>query len=242
MISLQLEWMSGNSYAVQLNCNPIAIFLLWAMQLEISPPPQQFDKSSCATQCLFLKIWDQIHLANPGPTVIYLDLLLSSINVNRDQVMGCPGSGQVARAASMCLLRTLSGAGMTLAIARGIHQRYLEVIPPAASFEGLVCCYTMNVIHSLLISSKGCWSFRWTGYKPCAQEHIFIAATLVQVTYTTKLCGKVPCWVLRFVIDSLSQNPPPPTSVILNCLTIIAIDLNCDLSNVRTVALDERYV
>jgi len=53
---------------------------------------------------------------------------------------------------------------------------------------------------------------------------------------------KVPRWILSFTMQSLSQNPPLPTSAIADCLLIIVIDLGCVISSAGTTALDEWYV
>ena len=49
--------------------------------------------------------------------------------------------------------------------------------------------------------------------------------------------GKVPRLLLRFALHHLSQSLLPPTSVVINCLSIIATDLDCVLN---TVISDER--
>ena len=242
MISLQLEQMSGSTGAIQLNHKSVAIFVLWVTQLEISPCPWQFYKQSYAIQHLFLGPWDQTYITNPGPAAIYLDVLLSCINISHDQVTECSGPGQVVKAASICLLHALSGIGPMSVVAEGIRQQYLKAIPPTATFKSLLCHHTMNAIHAVLIGSQNHQSFEWVDYKPCGQEHIFFAVALVQIAHTRKLYGKVPRWILHFAIDSLSQDPPPPTPVILNCLLIVAIDLDCNVSSAETKTLDKRYV
>ena len=215
------------------------MFTLWATQLEISHQPQPFSGRSHAIRRL--ELWDRIRLVDPGPAVVYLDVLLSCINVSRGRVTERPGSEQVARTASTCLLHALSGMDLASVVARRIRQRYLAVIPPTANFEHLLCYHTANAIHALLVDSSKRRSFEWKGYKPSAQEHVLFAAALVRVAYTKPPRGKVPRWVLRFAIDSLSQDPPPPTSVILDCLLIVAIDLGCDVRSTRATAPDERY-
>ena len=132
------------------------------------------------------------------------------------------------------------GVGPTSVVAGGIRQHYFRVIPHTANFEVLACCHTMKVIYTLLGRCKFL-PLEWVDYKPCAQEHVFFTASLVQIAHTRRPRGKVPSWVLRFVIASLSQDPPPPTSVILYCLSIVTIDLNCHVSTARSTTLDKRY-
>ena len=51
---------------------------------------------------------------------------------------------------------------------------------------------------------------------------------------------KVPRWLLSFALRFLSQDPPPPTPVIVSCLSIIAIDLGCCVP--KTTILNNGYV
>jgi len=85
------------------------------------------------------------------------------------------------------------------------------------------------------------WRVQWKNYKPSSGEYIIVAralAKLARFEYRRRGHRKVPRWLLRFAFHSLSQCLLPPTSVIANCLSIIAIDLGCDLSDTTTP--DER--
>ena len=83
---------------------------------------------------------------------------------------------------------------------------------------------------------------QWEDYKPSSGEHVVAAHVLAKISQEKYLKSghKVPRWLLRFALHSLSQSPLPPTSVIANSLSIITIDLGYDSST--TAALDERYV
>jgi len=81
------------------------------------------------------------------------------------------------------------------------------------------------------------WRVQWNDYEPSSDEHIVVACALAKLArfeYKRRGHRKVPRWLLRFAFHSLSQYPLPPTPVIVNCLTIIAIDLGCSLPNART--------
>ena len=52
--------------------------------------------------------------------------------------------------------------------------------------------------------------------------------------------GEVPPLTLLFALSSLSLDPLPPASVIVDCLTIAAIGLGCDRLDVAS--WDEGYV
>ena len=64
------------------------------------------------------------------------------------------------------------------------------------------------------------------------------------VEYQQAKHRKVPRWFLRFALHSLSLDPPPPASVVADCLSIIATDLDCDVSDPGFTTSDEavRYV
>jgi hypothetical protein len=245
MIYQQLEQIHGDPGAIQPIHQPIAILFLWATQFEILNEPWEYNEQPYTTQHRFLELWDRIHthITNPVLAEIYLEVLLRYTEVNHNQVVEGPGSKQVARVASLCLLHVLSAMDPTSTAVEDIHQHYTMFIPHQANFEGLLCYHTINAIHALFLHSQERRSFEWMGYKPHPQEHILFADILVQVVHHTRGNQKgVPCWILRFVLHSLSMDPPPPTSVIVSCLSIIATDLGCDIPSARTITLDERYV
>jgi len=142
--------------------------------------------------------------------------------------------------ASLCLLHVLLGVDLMSPGVEDLSQRYAR---DHSSSEGLLCYHTINTVHTLLVDNQEHHTLGWMDYKPYPQEHALFAHTLVWVAYQArKRQNKVPRWVLRFVLHSLSSDPLPSTSVIMNCLSIIAIDLGCDVSTARTTTLDERYV
>jgi len=239
-IHLRLEEISENSDTIQLKRKPIAIFFLWATRVGILNESHRFDWQSSITRRRFLELWDPIHLTNPAPAAIYLDALLSYLNVDQGRVTECPGSEQGARVASLCLLRALSGIDSTSTAFKGIRKRYLAVIPRTANFEGLHCYYAISAIHTTLVNSGPRRPSEWTGYQSNPQEHIFFANSLAHTVNKRRRDGKVPRWVLRFVIHSLSNDPQPPVPVIIDCLSIIAADLGCDVSHIGTAGLRGR--
>jgi len=184
-----------------------------------------------------------MHITNPALAVIYLNVLLGCITVNNNHVTVGPEMGQAMRVASLCLLRALPGVDQKLEVVNDIHQSYIGKIPPYANFDGLPSYHWISAIHALLIDRQKRHFFGWIDYKPCPQEHALFTNTLVQVAHKARDCwGKVPRWTLRFVLHSLALDPLPSTSVIIDCLSIIAIDMGCDISGPRTVTINERYV
>ena len=218
-----LQWTCRNPGAIESDREPIAALFLGAIRLEMANELQGFD-----ARHQFLDLLDQIHQSHPaGLGVIYLDALLGCIYVEGDRVMGHPESEQTASVTSICLLRVLS---WTTVVDKGMFKRYVSVIPPNADFEGLPCRHTMSAIHSLLVGGKQRW-LDWTDYESRSPEYPLFANALEHAARARVLVedSKVPRWTLRFILHSLSQDPPPPTSVVTACLSIIAIDLGCDV-------------
>ena len=240
---MQLEQTGESPDNIQLNCETITTWFLLAVRLKIFNEPQQFDRPSHPTQKQLLQLWEKILTGNPELGVVYMDILLGCIDIDHNQLIERPGLGQVARAASLCLLRVLSGIDPTSTAVKHMCQKYIDIVSHHANFEALLWCHTISVIHILFIGKQEGLSFQWMDYKPCPQEHALFANSLVQVAHKAQEHqGKVPRWILRFVLHSLSLEPPPLTSVVIDCLSIIGIDLGCDISSTRAMTLDERYI
>jgi len=153
-----------------------------------------------------------------------------------------------------------------------VRQRYTRTFSLETRFDDLPFSHTFGVIHNVFhsISPGGLGgSFRtdaparpgfrqflwrlvwrrvqWNGYghEPSG-TYITVASALTKLArfeYQRSGRTKVPRYFLRFALHSLSQDPPLPPSVIADSLTIIAIDLECDVSNVVAIeAPDQRYV
>ena len=234
----QLEQISVDPNAIQVNCKAIAILALWAIRFEISNKPQQPDDQSPSSQ-----LWGQIHTANSASGTVYLDALLSCIKVNHAKMTGGPVLEQAAKVAFLHLLQALAGVDPISTVVQQMHQHSVRATSHNFNFKRLLCYHTINVIQILSVGKQEGHSIGWTVHKPSPQDRTLFTNSLVQVAHEViENQKKVPRWILRFVLHTLSLNPPPPASVIVNCLLIIAIDLGCDVSITRSVTLDQRYV
>ena len=134
-----------------------------------------------------------------------------------------------------------------------IRQRYTRAFPSHTYFDHRTVPYTLDIIHTVFYSGPHAYllhrwrvgkELRWEDYEPSSDEHVIVSHALMMVSRRFKYRKggreKVPRWVLRFALHSLSQSPLPPISVVVNCLSIIAIDLGRDPLNKTT--LDERCV
>ena len=174
-------------------------------------------------------------LSEHSPTLLAdcFDILISCVKVIDGEVVITQGMEKFVTPTALCCLCTLSHL-ISLHPEPGVMYledvwwQYFIGFPYQAHFHTLPSSYTLELIRAILFR----WSPRWENYELSNDEHVGIAYALAKVSpfrCRWKRTG-VPCWILRFVLHSLSRSPPPPTSVIVDCLSIIAIDLGCDIS------------
>jgi len=143
---------------------------------------------------------------------------------------------QLATASAMCFFNTVSHllvTNPTSSVLEDVPQHYLEIFPAQINFHGPQSYHTVNAARCLLIRWRGRRSFFWS----------VVAHNLAKVArfrYQSTQRAKVPRLILRFALHSLSLDPPPSISIATDSLSIIAIDLVCDMSDIRTTTLDER--
>ena len=191
-----------------------------------------------------------VALADFDPTLVVdcLNVFIDSVKVIDNAVMVTQGSEQLAASSAMCLLHTFSHLSVTdptSSISGDVQRRYGMVFPPTTDFKGFPFHHTLGAIHSAFYPDWNHPWLDWGDYKPSNHEHAIFAralAKLAQSEYHRRMHDKkVPGWILRFVLHSLSLVPLPSASVIIDCLSIIAIDLGCDVSTTGTTISDERY-
>jgi len=194
---------------------------------------------------------------DPALVADCFDILLGCVKVTNLQAAVTQGLEQLARGSALCLLQTLShltAIDQTSRVLEDVRQRYTATFPLWTDFDGLPFSHTLDVIHCVFYPTrKGTikyerrmpvyvevtsWRWpRWEDYKLFNDEHIILAhalAKLAQFEYQRKQPKKVPRWILRFALHFLSQDPLPPPSVIADCLSIIAIDLDCTFQDAAT--------
>jgi hypothetical protein len=181
---------------------------------------------------------------------------ISCVKVTDGTVIVIQGLEKLATLSAVCLLYTfsyLSVMGLSPGVLVDLCQQYARIFSPDIKFNGLPFHHIFSAIHFTLHQGwrsqdqgerrAGHQQVQWRDYKLSSWEGItFIHALtkLAQSEYQRR--RKVPCWILRFVLHTLSIDPLPSTLVVVNCLSIIAISLDCDISEIRNVAPDERYV
>ena len=164
------------------------------------------------------------------------------------------GMEPLATVSALCCLHTLSHLTIidpesrVLQNTRQRNFRFFELYVP---LDNLPVPIALRLIHyiALYYSPDGgvfdnreqLQMVRWEDCKLSSNEHSIIACGLTVIArFNHRRRERVPRWLLRFALHSLSQSPPPSTSIVAGCLSIIAIDLGCDPSD--TAILDERCV
>jgi len=192
---------------------------------------------------------------HPALVSACIDILAGCVSVVGTKAVLLQGSEELAALSALCCLRTLSHlttADPASNVFRDVRRRYTEAFPIETDFSGLPSYHRFCMIHNVFYPSykqvhvqrfdfRGVYrpNIRWRDYKLSTTEHV-ILAQLARFEYQRKQHRKVPRWILHFVHHLLSQDPLPPTSVVADCLSIIAMDLGLAVSN--TTSLDERYV
>ena len=198
-------------------------------------------------------------LAGLDPTLVAdcFNVFVGCVSFSDGKLEIMEGLEQLATVSASCFFRTFHHLWVidpTSAVLADLRRRYNRVIPFWTDLSGLPSCHTIVMTHALVHERwSRCHELQWGGYRPSDQEYIQFAQHMIEISrakYQRRQRAshqgdmlmniRVPRWILRFALHSLSLDPPPPTSVVADCLTIVAIDLDCDVPNI--VASDERYV
>ena len=105
----------------------------------------------------------------------------------------------------------------------------------------------MTVIHSLFYTgARGRRAVRWDDFHPSLPEHGSIIRGLLLIAWSEyrrrQERKKVPRWILRFALRSLSQDTLPPDDVTADSLLIVGIDLGYSISESDILTSDKGYV
>ena len=207
------------------------------------------NKAFHLTTLKYLAAMPELACFDPSLIIGCFNVLVVCINVVDGVPVIVQGLEQLAMVAATCFLRTFRHffeTDPTSGILEDLRRRYNRAFSlDWLDFRDYPFRYTMIATHLLVNQHRKPpvgWRW-WDDNRPSAQDHIQLAwsiAEAAQAGYQRMRREKVPRWTLRFAFDSLSLDPLPPPSVVADCLKIIAIDLGCDVSDIRT--LDDRYV
>ena len=198
----------------------------------------------------------RLELSNLDPSLAVgcLGALVSCVKVADGTVMVTQGLEELATLSAICLLCTfshLSAVGPSSGVLVDVCQQYARVFPPCIEFSGIPFHHIFGAIYSALYQGwrnqgqvaryAGYQQVQWRDYKLPGWEGTAFIHSLTNLAQSEhKRRKKVPCWILHFVLHTLSMVPPPSTLVIVNCLSIIALSLDCDIPEIRNITPDQR--
>ena len=226
----------------------------WTLQISVDEPVRWSALEYLATMTL-----DDSHSIQVVEG--WFDTLLDCVKVANGNVTIVQGLEELTAMSSLSFLRMISHLVVmdpTPKILEDIHRRYTRTIPFETSFaDPLVPCllgaihrvFHQNYIEGQILPFRHRWfqwRVQWNDYEPSSDEHVKVARALTKLArfkYQRSQPAKVPRWLLRFALHSLSRDPLPPASVVADSLSIIAIDLGCDVPDIVTIsAPDQRCV
>ena len=213
--------------------------ILWILQTS-------FDKSVFLSTLKYLATITEFINLDPALVIACFDIFAECISVSNRKLVITQGLEQLATVSARCFLHTfrhLSATDPNSNVLIDLRRRYDLIVPPDPDFRGLPFYRTMTKIHALVDQNWDPRPVQWTDYSSSHQELTPFARHMVdiaQAEYQQTQNKKVPCWILRFALHFLSLDPLSPTSVIADCLTIIAIALDRDPIGVSIS--DEGYI
>ena len=184
-------------------------------------------------------LWTKSSLTGLDPVLVAdcFNVFVGCVSFSNRKLVIIQGLEQLAMVSAGCFSRTsrqLRATDPTSGVLTDLLRRRDKVLPFDTDFRGLPFYYAIVRSCGLLWDDR---NFQWDDYRPSSQEHIPFTQHMVeaaQVEYQRMERRKVPRFILRFALHSLSLEPQPPASVVADCLTIVAIDLDCDVSNIMT--------
>ena len=218
----------------------------WTLQISVDGPVRLTALEYLATMTL-----DNSHSIHVAAG--WFNTLIDCVKVTNGKATIVQGLEELAAASSPFCLHTLSHLVVvdpTPETFEDIRRRYTRTIPSGTSFDDRLLPHTLGVIHSALHTNsteglalpfpqrRARWRVQWNDYEPSSDEHIKVALALTKLAwfkYRRSGNAKVPRWLLRFALHSLSRDPLPPASVVTDSLSIIAIDLGCDVPDIVTI-------
>ena len=211
----------------------------WTLQMSL-------DKSIHLTASEHLATTTDLTGMDPTLVVDCFNVFIGCVSLCNHKMVVMKGLEQLATVSAGSFLHTFSHLWETdpaSNVLEDVRRRYNRVFPPEINFTGLPFYHTITIIHALMSAGES-WDFRnfqWDDYGLSGQKLIPLARHMVaRVKYQRMQRRKVPRSILRFALHSLPLDPSSPAPGFADCLTIIAIELGCDVSNLTT--LDERCV
>ena len=214
----------------------------WALRTSLDGPVRIATLSYLATMAL----------VNLNPTIVTdcFDILFGCVKVIEGKATVTQGMDELAAASALCCLHTLSHLKIVdpkSRVIRNTRERYQRIFQRQVNVNGPLHSPALGLIHGIFYNmhynalSGAHWP--WGDYNPSNNEYAIFTRALAMIVQSKSRQSKnekVPRWLLRFALHSLSPSPLPASSVAASCLSILAIDMGCDLQT--TEIFDERFV
>ena len=247
MVKFALRWLGSSSVPDQFPDNGITKLdfhcASWILQ----------TSSDITIKQLALKFLKEILLPSRLNSSINSALFVESFNVfincfflgHPDQIPIANGLEELAETSAMCVLLTypsVSATEATPAVIRDVDHRYEKIFPDNRHWSLQSSPASVNALQGVL---GGGWiggDVDWRSYNPPMDELTTFSRTLgrlAQFKYRTRY-PSIANWLIQFAIRFLSQKPLPPTSVVVDCLMLIATDLKCNIPDANNVEPDPR--
>ncbi|KAF9780449.1 hypothetical protein BJ322DRAFT_293868 [Thelephora terrestris] len=211
--------------------------ILWTSQTSLDKPVHH-------SIVRYLATIPKLHNFDPTLVTLCYNVFVGCVSITDGKVVIVEGLDEPAAASIRCLFRTfhhLMATDPTSSVLCNLFLCYQTNFPHRVVSTVLPFYATMMTIHLLVDRGKNLYEVSWDNSSPSIPDHVAITQDLVKAAMVEyKQRSKVSRWILRFVLHSLSMDPPLPASAVADCLTIVAIDLDCDISDITF--LDERYV
>ena len=186
------------------------------------------------------------------PTILLncFNVLAGCVTITGTRAAVSRGSERLAEMAIACFLTLLSHFLVIVpgsSVLEEVCQQYKKTFAPTTSFGDLQSSSTMTVIHHLFYTgAQGRRAVCWDDFHPSIPEHGSVMRCLLLIAWSEyrkrREWRKVPRWILRFALRSLSQETLPPDDIIADSLLIIGIDLGYTISEADALASDKGYV
>jgi hypothetical protein len=204
------------------------------------------DKAVHLSALKHLTSMPDLALFHPTLIIYCFNVFIGCVNINNGKVVITQGLEQLAAASADSFFRTLHYLATTdpaSGFLADLKRHYNEVFPSEVDFTDLPFNSIITETRALASRFGNPRDILWHNHKMTIQEHVPFTRRLAETAqekYLQTQHRKVPRWILRSALYFLSLAPLSLPSTVADCLTIVAIDLGCDIPNV--VISDERYV
>ena len=240
-------WVAGSpapdqvldSRATELDCHCVSWILQTSSDITIKKPTVNFLGTIQPPPGLSSSI-------KPTILVICFDAFNSCwVGGNKNPTPIANGLEQTAETSALCFLAAYSSVVTTeptSTVIEDVRNRYKKAFPYHRYY--CHCPYpVMSAVHGVF--HWGDWiQVEWRCYNPPNDELMKFSRAFAQVAQFN--CdthdSSIPLWLIQFVFRFLSQKPLPPTSVVVDCLTLIATDLKCNVPDAESMMQDAESV